>query len=612
MTSRTTWKLLYLLNSLSAVFFWVYFLSAGFQTPGLLDGVYELQAQALAKFQLSIEPGPRDVFYFDVCLFKGKFYFYQGMLPAFFHAVLMKFLGPMVSSYLVAIGFLFCFCYFFQRIIGDIIQNTLTLTDKYKSYLQLSALPLLWLLVFNLPFPVQENSWFFGRFAIYEQQIVFALAVMMPALFLLIRGVQNQNGLHIGAAVFICSLAAWVRVTWLPFAGMVVLASFFYSAWQRNGKLISLPLTPVFFWLVASIFLLGGLLWSNYLRFDSFFEFGQRHLNPVHPVYLRTIVGEYSPVTKFWGILFNLFAYYGSPDLVGGLGLIGKSASNWEYFPPSYFHFNPQFIPVLLLIPFGVYKSFHRNRNIFLMTACVGLTAVYINAIVIAFGPLVIMRYFIEFYYFTLVLFFLAIVSLLPYRFALPVIILLLCVYLPGNLSAFLNIRPELRATHQDGSLAVMVDKSRPRTPYMEENPVWFRQTVSAKYRDNFRAYNAIGVHPGPGVVALKSDLAALYIVPASVDRRDCSKRALVVKGFKSIGAAGTVRFYIDGSYTGKLRVNEQSPADGCYPVPIVDQPMGPYQVLVAFIPHGKQYLPPRASKKTVIQFDEVSLTLHN
>ena len=177
---------LYLLNSLAVTFFWVYFLSDAFHAAGLLDGVYELQAQALADFRLSIEPGPQNVFYFDVCLFNGKYYFYQGLLPAVLHAFFMNLLGRVVSSYLVTCGFLFCLVYFFQRIIGDITGFALGSTDRSKNWLKLLSIPLLWLFLFNLPFPFEEFSWFFVRFSIYEQQIIFALAIMMPAIFLMI------------------------------------------------------------------------------------------------------------------------------------------------------------------------------------------------------------------------------------------------------------------------------------------------------------------------------------------------------------------------------------------------------------------------------------------
>jgi hypothetical protein len=600
----------YLLNSLAATFFWIYFLSDGFHAAGLLDGVYELQAQALTKLRLSIEPGPRDVFYFDVCLFKGKYYFYQGMLPAVLHAGLMKLLGRVVSSYLVTGGFLFCLIYFFQRIVGDIVENALKRADSAKYWLKLGSLPLVWLFLFNLPFPFHEYSWFFGRFTIYEQQIIFALAVMMPALFLLMRGLIAQNEQFICMAVFLCSLAAWTRITWLVFAAIGILGAYFYSAWQRNGKLFSIASRPVILWQMASLILLGGLLTLNFIRFDSFFEFGQKHLNPTHHIYLRAILGTFSPATKFWNFIFNIFAYYGSPDLIKHLDLFAKSSSNWEYIPASYFHFNPQFLPVLVLVPLGLYKAFRKNWDFFLMMACIGLTAIYMNLIITAAGPLAIMRYFMEFYYFVLLLFFMVIVMLIPHKFYLPVIILLLCIYLPGNIKAFATLRPEIRLVDPE-NLKVIADKTQPpspKTPFMEKDAVWFKQTVSYSNRATLNKYNGIGAYPGSDGMILSRDMAALYIVPGMVTKDICAKNALIVKDLKSIGGDGTVRFYIGGRPIGDLRVNMNTAAQGCLAVENKLQRETPHQILMVFLPEDSKFLPPRQVKGPVFKFGEMSL----
>lgn len=611
MKLRMPLRHLYLLNSLAAVFFWVYFLSDGFQAAGLLDGVYELQAHALAKFRLWIEPGPKDVFYFDVCLFNGKYYFYQGLLPSILHAVLMRLLGRVVSSYLVTIGFLFCFIYFFQRIIGDIVEKTIKSADSPVFWLQLSSLPLLWLFLFNLPFPAFKDSWFFGRFAIYEQQIIFGLAVMMPALFLLMRGLAAQNEHLVCMAAFICSLAAWTRITWFVLAAIAILAAFIYSAWKRNAKLSGMAFRKLIFWQIASVILLSGLLFLNFVRFDSFFEFGQKHLNPASYTYLRNIIGTFSPATKFWNFVFNNVAYYGPPGLVKGLGLVEKTSSRWEIVPTSYFHFNPQFLPILLLAPLGVYKAFRKNWDLFLMMVCIGLTAIYMNLIITAAVPFSILRYFIEFYYFVVLLFFMIIMVLIPHRLALPAMILLLCVSLPGNFEAFSTIRPELRLVDPDQNLKVIVDETYPKAnqiPFLWKNPVWFKQSVSFADREAFKRYNAIGVYPGSDHMLFGQDLAALYIVPGSLKAGDCPQTALIVKGIRSIGGDGTVKFYLDGSQIGDFRLNMKSSTHGCIAIERKLQREAPYQILMLFIPENRKYLPPRALKRPVLKFQKIIL----
>ncbi len=602
----------YLLNSLAATFFWVYFLSDGFHAAGLLDGVYELQAQALAQFRLSIEPGPMEFFYFDVSLYNGKYYFYQGMLPAIIHAGFMKIFGRIASSYLVTSGFLFCFVYFFQKIIGDIVESALKDLGSHQFWLELSSLPLLWLFLFNLPFPFNESTWFFGRFSIYEQQIVFALAIIMPALFVLNRGLKTRSELMVCFSAFLCSVAAWTRGSWFIFACLAIPAAFIYSAWHRNARLFSAPSIKTVLWLIASISLLSGLLVLNFIRFESFIDFGLKHQNPTSYVYLRTLTGEFSPVTKFWDFIFNIFAYFGSSDLVKGLGLMGKSSSGWEYLPASFFRYNPQFLPVLVLVPLGLFQAYRKNWDLFLLMVGIGLTAIYMSVFIAAVATFSILRFFIEFYYFVLLLFFMVIVMLIPFRFSLPAIILFLCVHLAGNIEAFATFKPELRLVDPDKNMEVIVDEARqklPRTPFIIKNPVWFNQTVSYSKSDRFKEYNAIGAYPGSDEMILTRDMAALYAVPGNVIAGGCAKSALIVKGLKSIGADGTVRFYVDGCYIGNLRVNRQTSANGCLPVENTLQREAPYQIQMVFIPANKKFLPPRPSKKAVLEFKKISLS---
>ena len=611
MTRQTHLRYFYLLNSLAATFCWVYFLSDGFHAAGLLDGVYDLQAHALAHFHLAIEPGPSQNFYFDIGLYNGKYYYYQGLLPAILHAGLTKILGRVLSSYLIASGFLFCFAYFFQRIIGDIVEKSLKSADSFKFWLLLGSLPLLWLFLFNLPFPFNEYTWFFGRFAIYEQQIIFGLSIMMPAIFLLMRGLASQNEQLLCIAGFLCSLAAWTRITWLVFAAMVIIIIYMYSARSRNGRFFSIASRKVILWQTASVVLLAGLLVLNFIRFDSLFEFGQKYLNPMHYIYLRSIVGHFSPTTRFWNFVFNILVYYGSPDLVKGLGLIGKSSSFWEIMPVSYFHFNPQFLPIFVLIPLGLYKAFRKNRDLFLMMVCVGLTAIYMNLLITVAGPVVIFRYFIEFYYFVLLLFFMVIVMLIPYRFALPAIILLLCVSLPGNFKAFTAFKPELRLVDPDKNLQVIVDATQPKmpkTPFIEKNAVWFQQTVSYPNRGSFKKYNSIGAYPASGEMILCTDLAALYIVPGKDSGDICAKNALIIKNLKSLVEDGIVRFYADGYHIGDLNVNIKTSVNGCFPLKDRIQRKAPYQILMVFIPKDREFLSPRAVKRPIFKFKEISL----
>ena len=611
MIRRIPMRHLYLLNTLAATFFWVYFLSQGFQAKGLLDGFYELQAQALSQYRLSIEPGPMEVFYHDASLYDGKYYFYWGVLPAAIHAGIRKILGRVVSSYLIAGGFIFCFLFFFQRIIGDIVDISLKKTDSHQFWLKLSSLPLLWFFLFNLPFPFNAMTWFFGRFSIYEQQIIFGLAAIMPVIFLLNRGLQMQNMQLVCFAAFLCALAAWLRGSWLIFAGFLVPAAFLCLVWQCNCKLRDAMRRKEVWWLIGSGVLLGGLLYMNYIRFDSFFDFGLKHQNAVVADYLRAQNGIFSPATKLWNFVFNIFAYYGSPGLVKGLGLVGKSSSNWEFAPTGFFHFNPQFLPVLVLVPLGLYRAFRKNRNLFLLMAITGLTAIYMNIFISAVGNFCIMRYFIEFYYFTLLFFFLVIVALIPYKFALPLAILLLAVHLPDNIEAFAKFEPELRVIDPAKNLELIAENT-PRGAsnfFIEKNAVWPRGKIALDNLTAIKKYNLIGIKPGSDNMIVIADVAAAFLIPGKFEFPSVSKNVLIIKDLKSIGRGGSVRFYVDGRYIDELSVNPRSSTHGVFSLAKNLRPEAPHQVLMIFIPENKKYLPPRNHPGPILTFWELALT---
>ena len=103
-------------------------------------------------------------------------------------------------------------------------------------------------------------------------------------------------------------------------------------------------------------------------------------------------------------------------------------------------------------------------------------------------------------------------------------------------------------------------------------------------------------------------DLAALYIVPGKVSEGICAKSALIIKDLKSLVADGIVRFYADGHHIGDLNVNIQTSVSGCFPVKNIIQSKAPYQILMVFIPKDREFLSPRAVKKPVFKFKEISL----
>ncbi len=578
---------------------------------GLLDGFYELQARALSRLHLAIEPDPMHWFYYDVSLYNGQYYFYWGMLPALMFAGFVKVFGKVVSSYLVVSCFLFSFIYFFQRIIGSIVDNAVRDEESHKSWLKVSSLPLLWLFIFNLPFPANKNTWFFGRFGIYEQQIIFGLAIIMPALFLLIKGIQKYNSSTLCLAVFLCSLAAWTRGSWFVLACLALPVFLFCSALADKDFFRQAVMQRAGLWLIAAAVLLIALLCLNFIRFDSFFDFGLRHQNPTNYDYLRAQNGIFSPATKLWNFAYNLLGYYGAPGLIKYLGLIKKSSSAAEFYPTSFFYFNPQFLPVLVLAPLGVYRAYKKSRELFLWMIGTGLTAVYITMLIAAVGNFVILRYFIEIYFFVLLFFFIVIVALIPYRFAILIMVLLLVVPLPGNIKAFATFTPELRLIAPDNNCTNgPCEKGTPSQQefFIERTVTWPRESVSIDKIDRFRIYNLIGIAPGADGMLFGEDVAATYIIPGSAGLRDGTKSMLSIKSLTAVGCNGNARFYVDGHYIGNLVVSAKTAIDGQLFFDNKSLRQAPYQILIIFLPENNKSLPAHSSGRPVFRFKEISL----
>ena len=188
----------FLANALLVSLAWLYFVSHGFTANGIVDGVYEIQASMLGQGRLAIVPGPLERFYHDALMYWGQYYFYWGLLPSAVLLALTTVFGRFAGHYATVFGFLFLFVYFYQRIIARILAcaSVNAPGGSEQSGLRaagtIAAITLTWLLIFVIPFP-GELSWFFGRFAVYEQQVLFGLALAFPGLYLLVTGIEKKR-----------------------------------------------------------------------------------------------------------------------------------------------------------------------------------------------------------------------------------------------------------------------------------------------------------------------------------------------------------------------------------------------------------------------------------
>lgn len=588
----------YALNALAATLCCMVFLSGGFGSPGILDGYYEIQAASLAKGCLSIDCGSVTSFYPDASLYKGQYYFYWGLIPSLGYLLFSTVFHTVVAQYLLVGAFLFCLTYFYQRIVAEIVNGALDAIPGIGRLWSLASLPLLWLFLFDLPFPdigrgqpSFEPIWFFDRFSIYEQQILFGLALGLPGIFALVRGISTRRAPLVAFSTVMFALAAWTRGTWIFLAVLSIPIAVVCLVKSVKQEHDNRALAKSAIWLPISVAILGALLVWNYVRFESFLDFGAyARQHPVGDAYLRVLSGFVSPETKVWNAVFNTISYYGSPGLSQGLGLGQKVFAIQEGMFPYFFSYNPQFVPLLILFPLGMYRASRSNVRLFISMVVLAAAALVMNLVIIGMGLVVLMRYFVEFYYLVILVLFCVLVALIPFRIAFVLMVLAMLPYLPGNISQFISKKPELRvlqAQPKPGS------EERLRTPFIVKNARWPRGRVAAGRTESFTDYNVIGFYPGPKGSLLARDVAAAFVIPTTSADAPQNGGKLTVQGLRSLTQDGKVLVLVDDRPIGSIGVNPEVPTDASIRIPFVLRKEAPHKILMVFLPAGHTHLAP-------------------
>lgn len=588
-------SLTYFLNSCAVTAFWLYYLSQGFQSSGILDGFYEIQAMALSRCSLAVTPGPLEFFYHDVCIYKGSYYFYWGLLPAYFYLCVSTVLGRLAAHYVCAAAFLFSLVYSWQLIIALVVRVASKDSDPESVVVRLTPAPLLWLFLFSLPFH-EPGHWFYARFVIYEQAIVFGLAFAMPAVYFAILGFSERRSSYICVSALLLSLAAWTRGTWLaPACLAIVLAVYAVMRFRREpaSTLMSLAERAC---LVCSVLLLLGLPALNYTRFDSPWDFGLVHQDSQLYVYQRGIARLFSLDTRWWTFVTNLLLYYGPMSWVTSVGLVEKSASVCEGVPPGFFASAPQFLVIAMLTPYAVYQMRKEKPKLIVPFLVVGIIALFLSIQVAAFGTMVIPRYFVECYFFVLICMFIILLSLFPRLYGVVVMFALLAIYIPFSVGSFAKVVPELRLLDPIPPTTESPNaKTANKVFFIERNVAWPQGSVSTQNGDSFRRYNLIGLRAAATQMLAGEDVATAYIIPSSEGPGDVESGGCVaIDGLHALATEGTVGVFIDARQVGQIPLRPGLSVDSelCFRNALGSE--GPTHVMLAFFPGQQAALNPR------------------
>jgi len=600
------------LNAFTAAFLWIFYLSHGFSQPGILDAFIEIQACALQSGQLSITPDFHHYFYHDASLYQGNYYFYWGLLPALLHAVLSILLGRTLSGLIIVFIFLFLFFYFSQGILLEIMETS-TGSPARKNFLHTgAAIILTWMIIFILPFPYEDykHSWFFGRFVIYEQQIIFGLGLAMPGLFYLVRGIKKGSPVLLLSACCFFAAAAWVRGTWFLFSIVAVPVIFSVLLMKKSFRR-SLK-RPHYVMMIIPLLLIGGLPALNYVRFDSIFDFGMKLQFPIDytGTYVRIQNGIFSPLTHFYNIVFKFFSYYASPGFIRSLDLSEKSASWSEFTAPYLFYNNPLLLALLPVALYGVYRAFHTNRNLFLIILILGAAAIIINGVIITVGNIVAMRYFVECYYITILLIFACLTAAVSVKLSFPLLLLVLSFHVPATVRAFSDIRPELRPIrcfkdakgHFDYRIVPPM-----RTFSVFSDIYWPEGTVTGT-PGTLNRHNSFGMIPRMKGGIDAGDVSAIYVKPQLNNGPAGNKAMLEFTGVKSLIKAGRIIVYLEKTKIAELNINPWKEQSFRTEINYHCKNDAPYRLLIYFFEEDKIFLPPKPDDQPSFSFEAIRL----
>jgi hypothetical protein len=593
----------YALNACIAALAWLYFVSAGFSATGLLDGVYEIQAAMLGQGRLTIEPGPLSVFFYDSLLYWGQAYFYWGLVPS---AVFLAFdivIGRGAAHYVTVFLFLFSLVYFFQRILGEFFDAASPDDTRAGPSGTLFAILLTWLILFVIPYPL-EHGWFFGRFAVYEQQILFGLALGFPGLYYLIKGLRTRHVSSVAAGTLFFCLAAWTRVTWFPWAVMALIGTAFLRwSWGRDEYPYRGAGSPLLCWGVGLLLILGLVCLNDY-RFGSWSDFGVRYQDPAHYLYFRNLKMFFSPLTKAWNCAFNLMSYYAPPTMVEHLGLEARSFAFCEGFPPSFYGFNPQFLILVILVPLGLYRMTKTHSPLAVPFFTVAVCALYLQLIVGVFGTFVILRYFVEFYYLIALVFLGILLMLVRPVWATLIFVAMIGLYIPGNVKNFASSTPELRTVNWEAGRGATASKGN--TPFLEPHVVWPRGSFTAKDASKTPQYAAMGLRQGNPSTLIATDICAVYLIPGNFSK-DATSTTLKVQRLRPLLGKGTARIYFENRLIGSVELQPEKLVNFSVDLPFVLPRPGPYQIMIVFLEGDVAYLPGRTTGEAVLSFREIT-----
>jgi hypothetical protein len=384
------------------VLIYIWIISIGTWTiwPATTD-YYDLLANAFSHGQLHLETRPDpallalDDLYnpdnregipvlWDLAVYKGEYYLYWGPIPALLLAIVKTFYSIPVTDNILTLFFM----------VGLLIFQTILILELWKYYFQDTSG---WIILLSISLTGLINPILYMLLEprIYEAAVTAAQFFFIGGLFWLFKAFRKPSLTILALAGIFFTFAVGSRTTLLIPIAFLVCVTFVWVIKSYPTKAV------IFITALILPLALGAISygWYNYLRFDSFTEFGlgyQLSQTDMHETLDETFSLAYTPP--------NLFKLFINPfDSTRNFPFI--KATPWKgpawfknYNPQIYDYFAEDITGILVSSPFLIFAVLAltcKQKNIRWITASLAGSSLLIFFTLLLFFYLT-MRYLLD------------------------------------------------------------------------------------------------------------------------------------------------------------------------------------------------------------------------
>lgn len=291
----------------------------------------------------------------DTTLYNGKYYLYWGPAPAALGLIVSAATSrPVTDSGLV-----------FSFVIGTALFSVLLLRDVHRDGL---AGWVFWggVLASTVNVPL---IWLLTRPTFYEVSISGGQFFLMAGFYLLLSAFRSplphKGFLTFSALAF--GLAGATRINLLPSVVILALA-IFWRIYVTSKKRLGVSIPAMMAALLPLSLIACSLLWYNYARFGSIFEFGHRYqlTGPSLPA-------DYKDTSSTAYIIPNLYTYvFRPPALSGEFPFLTVPWIKEDMWPslirlPAHYYYTEPVAGILLIVPLAALTVLLLARFFWLM-----------------------------------------------------------------------------------------------------------------------------------------------------------------------------------------------------------------------------------------------------